>query len=38
VILKRYAHIFENKNEGEFLQQMSEIRVRIPLEIQNITK
>lgn len=38
VIIKRYANIFENKEESDFAAQMSELRVRVALEISNVTK
>jgi hypothetical protein len=38
VIIKRYSSLFENKDEVDFVQTMTDIRARVTLEVSNISK
>jgi hypothetical protein len=38
VIIKRYASIFDNKDETDFVSLMNDIRTRVTLEVGNISK
>jgi len=38
VIIKRYATIFENKDETDFVQLMNDIRARVNMDVAHVTK